>query len=397
MSWRETIAGRSEGGIPLVGSFRGAKFIAPASEATFGRRAEVHEYPLRDKPWVEDLGGKARRYEIEVFVDSRLGDHLAMRDALIAAIEEGGPGTLVHPWHGTMTVSLTEPATVRESSREGGRTTFRLVFVEAGELLYPASGADTAVAVDGAADSAITASMDDFAQAYSVDGLPAWSLAAIEKDLYATLADVEALVGGVAGAIAAEIRRPANMAAAIIGAVQRVASMVEEPFDAIALYSRLFAAGDDSSTVPATTVGKRLAQNSAALHRLTRETAVVEAARSASLADFPTIEEALATAAVLLEALDSRMETFDPVSGAPVNDTVYQALAALRAAVAIDLRTRGARLPELSVYTPDATLPALVIAHRIHGDATRADEISGRNRISHPGFVAGGNVLEIIK
>lgn len=397
MSWRETIAGRSEGGIPLVGSFRGAKFIAPASEAIFGRRAEVHEYPLRNKPWVEDLGGKARRYEIEVFVDSRLGDHLAMRDALIAALEEGGPGTLVHPWHGTMTVSLTEPATVLESSREGGRTTLRLVFVEAGELLYPASGADTAVAVDGAADSAITASMDDFAQVYSVDGLPAWSLAAIEKDLYATLAGVEALVGGVAGAIAAEIRRPANMAAAIIGAVQRVASMVEEPFDAIALYSRLFAAGDDSSTVPATTIWQRLAQNSAALHRLTRETAVVEAARSASLADFPTRDEALASAAMLLEALDSRMETVDPVSGAPVSDAVYQALAALRASVAIDLRTRGARLPELSVYTPDATLPALVIAHRIYGDATRADEISGRNRISHPGFVAGGNVLEIIK
>jgi prophage DNA circulation protein len=42
-----------------------------------------------------------------------------------------------------------------------------------------------------------------------------------------------------------------------------------------------------------------------------------------------------------------------------------------------------------------ATLPALVVAHRVYGDATRADEIVSRNRVRHPGFVPGGIALEV--
>ncbi|MHB1183401.1 MAG: DNA circularization protein [Desulfobulbia bacterium] len=397
MSWRDTIKGRSEGGVPLVGSFRGAKFIVPDSDATFGRRAEVHEYPRRDTPWVEDLGRKARQFSIEVFVDGRLGDYLAARDALIAALEEKGSATLVHPWYGSMTVSLAEPAGVRESTREGGRATFRLAFVEAGELRFPTSGVDTATVVDKQASATLTSMIRDFIKNFNVDGLPAWSLAEIERDLYGALAEVEGLISGVAGAIAGEIRTPGNMAAGIIGAIQRLRGIAPEPLQAVGLYKRLFAAGEDNPTVPATTaVREQQVQNSAAVQRLTQQTAVVEAARSASQADYPARDEALATAAMLQEALDVQMEAVEPVTGAPISDPVYQALAALRAAVSIDLRTRGARLPELTGYTPGTTLPALVIAHRLYGDATRADEITDRNRIRHPGFVPGGETLEVV-
>lgn len=406
MSWRDTIKGRSEGGVPLVGSFRGAKFIVPDSDATFGRRAEVHEYPLRDTPWVEDLGRHARQFSIEVFVDGRLvpspdgrpGNYLAAKDALIKALEEKGSATLVHPWYGgAMTVSLAEPASVRESTREGGRATFRLAFVEDGGLRFPTSGVDTATVVDKQARATLTSMIGDFIKNFNVAGLPAWSLAEIERDLYGTLAEVEGLISGVAGAIAGEIRTPGNMAAGIIGAIQRLRGIAPEPLRAVGLYKRLFAAGEDNPTVPATTaVREQQVQNSAAVQRLTQQTAVVEAARSASQADYPARDEALATAAMLQEALDVQMEAVEPVTGAPISDPVYQALAALRAAVSIDLRTRGARLPELTGYTPATTLPALVIAHRLYGDATRADEITDRNRIRHPGFVPGGETLEVV-
>lgn len=43
------------------------------------------------------------------------------------------------------------------------------------------------------------------------------------------------------------------------------------------------------------------------------------------------------------------------------------------------------------------TMPALLIAHRVYGDARRADDIVSRNRIAHPGFVSGGQVLEVLK
>ena len=50
----------------------------------------------------------------------------------------------------------------------------------------------------------------------------------------------------------------------------------------------------------------------------------------------------------------------------------------------------------MASYTPQATLPALVIAHRLYGDATRADEVCVRNNVRHPGALRGGMALEVL-
>ena len=52
-------------------------------------------------------------------------------------------------------------------------------------------------------------------------------------------------------------------------------------------------------------------------------------------------------------------------------------------------------------YTPGATLPAIVIAQIVYGDAigevaARAEQIVARNRIAHPAFVPGGEPLELL-
>jgi prophage DNA circulation protein len=41
-------------------------------------------------------------------------------------------------------------------------------------------------------------------------------------------------------------------------------------------------------------------------------------------------------------------------------------------------------------------LPALVVAHRLYGDAARADEITVRNGARHPGALRGGIALEVL-
>ncbi len=396
MSWRETIKSRSNGRA-LVGSFRGAEFVVPNSEASVGRRAVVHEYPLRDVPWVEDMGRKARKFTCDVFVDDSIpGGYLAARDALIQALEKPGDGSLVHPWYGTMRVTLAEPATVRESTNAGGRASFRLVFVEAGELRFPTAGADTQGKTDAGANAALAAAKMAFGASYNISGMPDWSITELTDDLYNTMAQIEKMITGVTAAVAAEIRSPGNLSTAIIGAVQSLAH-VATPTSSVSLYRQLFTAGDDSPAAPATTATRRQqATNSGAMHRLVQQTAVIEAARSSSQVDYQTSNDALATTAVLEDALDTQMEAVDPVSGEPVDDQIYQALADLRVAVVQDLRTRGARLPILTDYEPLATLPSLVLAHRLYGDAGRAAEIIARNRIVHPGFVPGGKKLEVL-
>ena len=52
--------------------------------------------------------------------------------------------------------------------------------------------------------------------------------------------------------------------------------------------------------------------------------------------------------------------------------------------IGLDISTSGVRLVEIK---PAETTPALVLAYRRFGDATRAGEVVQRNRITHPGFV----------
>jgi prophage DNA circulation protein len=78
------------------------------------------------------------------------------------------------------------------------------------------------------------------------------------------------------------------------------------------------------------------------------------------------------------------------------SDDVTDALIGLHAAVVRDLNTRAAKLPRTRSFTPSATVPALVLAQRLYGDATRADDIAARNFVRHPGFVPGGVELEVI-
>jgi prophage DNA circulation protein len=65
----------------------------------------------------------------------------------------------------------------------------------------------------------------------------------------------------------------------------------------------------------------------------------------------------------------------------------YQMLAELGAAVAQDLDTRGAQLPELVTITIAVPIPAPVLAYRLYGDATRADDLTARADPPHPAFM----------
>ncbi|QEL49867.1 DNA circularization N-terminal domain-containing protein [Enterobacter sp. LU1] len=79
-------------------SFRGVPFKVSGDEGTFGRRATTHEYPLRDVPFTQDMGRKARRYSVSAYLVGN--DYMSQRDRLLTALEQGGSATLIHPYYG---------------------------------------------------------------------------------------------------------------------------------------------------------------------------------------------------------------------------------------------------------------------------------------------------------
>jgi prophage DNA circulation protein len=129
------------------GSWRGVGFVMDTAETRTGRRVAIHEYPYRDTAWVEDLGKLPRRFSMQAFL---CGDDVySQRDAMVAACEQAGAGTLVHPTLGSAECVLLDFAV--SDRREHGRVvevTFN--FLQASDARLPAAAISTTAAVNSA-------------------------------------------------------------------------------------------------------------------------------------------------------------------------------------------------------------------------------------------------------
>jgi len=392
MSWRERLT-TLDGESAFAGDFRGAVFLVRSGIAQLGRKNELHEYPLSDIPWVEDSGRKTRKFKDQLFV---AGDNYDIdRNALMEAFEKPGPGLLQHPFFGQMQASAFE-VEVTYSSVKSGMARFTLTWVVGGELVFPSVTVLTAEATKKAAEKTIAESKAEFSEQFDVLGQAADAVQNVVDEVAATMAAVDDAIGDVTGPISDMIRAPAEMAGAVLGGINRIRTTITGPGRAFGIYKALFNAGSNTTYPTVTASQRRTAANIEALQHLVQRAAIAEAANITADRQYATSNDALRDADDLAAAIDAHTSGESVVDGAPINDAVYGAMSDLRAAVMVDLRERGAQLPKLTSHTPAATLPALVLAYNIYGDAARADELIARNRIAHPGFVPGGEALEVL-
>ncbi|MFA6971627.1 MAG: DNA circularization N-terminal domain-containing protein [Gallionella sp.] len=404
MSWREQLQ---------PAKFRDAPFSVKSAEGTAGRRTAKHEYPQReDAPFVEDMGLRAREFTLEAFVIG--ASYMSWRDALLYAIETPGPGMLVHPYRGSIKVSVTE-CRYTESSEYGGMAKFHLTFCETSENIQPDSKVDTPAQVDSAADAAHAEVTKEFGDKFKVAGMPAFvgtaalanvsaALESVRKSILSGLPDMAILpaftweLTHMINSVQSLIALPGDLATRFTDQVSALLSI----FPSRHAYSStssisgssagstsLASFGTGMQSVPLTTPARtQQAANQDAVINLVRNTTLIEAARASSQIEFVSLNEAQTVRDQLVTRFDAQMLT------AP--DAVYAVLASLKSAVVRDITVRGADLAQVVSYTPRTTLPALVVAHQLYGDATRADEIVARNHIRHPGFVPGGRALEVL-
>jgi len=407
MTWRDRIQ---------EGSYRGAAFHIDESQKAYGRRNKVHEYPGRDVPWAEDLGRAAKRWSVQCFV---VGDNYDQdRDALETALNQGGSGTLVHPYAGTQTASV-ETFTVEESPHQGGKATFWVQFVESGTDASPNATPDTQGQAIASAGSLQTAATTSLAARLSVANKAAFvingaqgvlnsasvalrsALAAVAPDATAAFGIEQQIQGLVTGGLSL-LNAPATLAAGIFAAVdgignlgtyaEDVLSQMVGPVGANATAGLIgFGA---SLPVIAETTPSRIAQatNQAALANTVMSAAAATAVVTVASMDFSSYDDAVSIRDPLADQLDS-LATAIADGG---DDDLADAVDDLRLAMIRDVTARGASLARLYAYTPAKTESALVLAQRLYGDATRADELVARNNLPSPLFVPGGVALEVL-
>jgi prophage DNA circulation protein len=121
MNWKEHLRDAS---------FRGVPFKVETGGYGGGRRVAPHEFPKKESVFVEDMGRRSRRFRVTAYVIG--DDYVTQRDALAAALDQEGPGTLVLPTTRGRRV-ICEHWDCTETRTRGRVCEFEMAFYEAGQ------------------------------------------------------------------------------------------------------------------------------------------------------------------------------------------------------------------------------------------------------------------------
>ncbi|WP_196615646.1 DNA circularization protein [Citrobacter braakii] len=423
MAWKDRL---------VDASFRGVPFKTEDESLTAGRRVETHEFVNRDKPYTEDLGKATSRPKFSAYV---IGDDCyEQRDRLIEALNKPGPGTLIHPAYGEMSVCVDGEINVSSSSSEGRMVRFDLRFVEAGELTYPTSGtatANTLVSSCSALDDCISDNFDQF----GMDGMPDFVQNGVidsATDMLGYVSDKMAMVDSGISAAArlmqgdiSVLLPPPSSGKGFVDQLQamwrsgnRLSGNASDLFTMIKNFSGISMGSDLAprgvwKTDSKTTQSQKQQSNYVA--SAVRTTAISEAAYAVTTLPAPVVttseqsqqstgwpsvthpelnnapDEATVVDVPawddLVDIRDTLNTAIDKELSRTTDDRLFLALRRVKSDLNNDIKHRLIQTQKTVVRTPDEVTPALVLAATWFDNASRESDIVRRNAVAHPGFV----------
>lgn len=429
MTWRDRLTDAS---------FRGVPFKYERVDGQEGRDTVVKKVPGAADPIVEDVGPGSTEFTIEMFVIGPEYDR--DRDALRKAFNTPGPGELRHPYWGNIQVTVTNKPRFTESTKLGGMARTTVNFVKTSKKLRLLDKVPTKVTVTVSAAALKSAAQTQFAGAFAV----ANAISDVADTAVEAVQAVATAVSAVRGKIAAAmlvfdaaraaiddvvtgvvdlINTPVDLANAITDMIDAVAAgvtSIEEAFEdvadffdgeeelpsegnilaerarVIAMDQAIIGLGALESSIPALADSTAQQQsikleNRAALVRLVKASSIGAVSTTAMDLVYESYDQAQNTRELITDMVDDLLEDDD------LGDELYGPLTDLRAAVVEHFAATANSLPELKEYTPKATLPALVLAYQLYGDADRETELLARNpSITDPSAVRSGQPIKVI-
>jgi len=423
MSWKEKLQ---------AASFRGVPFSVEDDEGSFGRRVQTHEYPNRDKPWTEDLGRATRRFNISAYLVG--DDYLERRDLLIKAIETPGPGTLVHPYYGEMSICIDGAMRVTHGINEGRMCRVAFSVVESGELSFPTSGAATGQNLVSSC-LALDDCIGDVFTGFGMDGMPDFMQSGVldsATNMLAFVSDTFTMIDSGVSAAArlmqgdlSVLLMPPSSGMNFVNTLQKMwragTRLQGDASDLVTMIKTVSGVSVGHDLAPrgvwntdSITVQKQTTQRNYVASAI-RTTAISEAAYVVSTLPQPRAatnspggsNSGAGPVAVSHPALSADMPTTAPIVtwddlvtlrsslnnaieielARAQDDALFLALRMIKTSLNSDISTRLAQVEKTAEITPNDVLPALVLAATWYDNAAREADITGRNVITHPGFV----------
>ncbi len=392
MAWQDEL---------LPGSFRGVGFSVSSTDGSTGRRSVKHEFPKKNTTaFTEDMGLRSGAHTLECFVIGP--DYMRARDALLRALLVEGPGELVHPFLGTLRVQVGN-VRFHHSNDAGGMCTFSVEYDETtAEPTQPATVVDGAAKLTVSANVLQVAAADEFLSKFD-------ELATIRDSVLTAIGGVTSKVASVLGKVAIPGQVLAELTAAVTSITATTSTLIGAPSaladslagivnglggallglpNAVATALSLY--GADLGVRPPDDTPSRLAEqtNFDAVGNLWKRLVLAQASLLAVGQIFTTYDDAVRARLEITDLMDAHCDE--------TADDTYPAIQDVRRDLVQAVPGDSVNLPRLVSYTPHATVPSLVLAHNLYGNLDREQDLIDRNRISNPGFIAGGRALEVL-
>lgn len=399
-------------------SFRGVHFWVETDQIDTGRRLVVHQYPLRDDPYVEDMGRDANKVKVKAYLSG--ADAGEQEKRLRRACEAAGPAGLSLPLEQLR--AFCEKCSRDYSRDKLGFIAFQIDFVLEGGGAGPLPAAFLARMAAVAQPLAMSAAISLLVEGYQTIGAASWVADAGEDEIVAIAraidtARAEATLEPVKGVrLAGEIRDTIRTAATLAAAgdlpdriqgrafmqsaqvvspapiAERIFDHIEtirtagQPDDVIRVLAPLTVWDADAtarSTAQRSSSASREHANRLALGRVTRLAAITATVIAMTERDYPDRRSAIQARADIVELIGGEIDELEGID----RHEVFVALSELRRR-AVDFLSRAIiDLAPVTIVESDAILPSLYWANALYGSADRAGELARLNGVFHPGFM----------
>jgi prophage DNA circulation protein len=385
----------------LEGSWRGIPLLIVGGNVSGGRKATAKAIYNSDLQDVADTGMQQRSYSVNGYIAATYGppifpgdsgiksEYRKQRKDILAALEEKGPGVLVHPFQGEVRDLVVLSYSLDETINETGIGKIAIQFArktvnavpkvkEAAEFDYSWSFdlwallrllAESLYSVALSVVGVFEAALDQLLSVYETI-----------QSVVDTVTSVAASINGFASAITEAVAKAASIITsplAIISAIQNVFtsfntifSTLDEAFSALASG---FTFGDDDDLTEKFTFGEiQIQKNTATLTTVMKTMFLTEAYTAATGMDLST----LAKIEEVEEILDAQHKSI--VEGTQASPEIKEQMQLMREAFFEFLA--GKKLTALKVTNEDIspTTPR-VLAYRLYGDTKLKGELASLN------------------
>jgi len=397
-------------------TFRGAFFWVESDGIDGGRRIVVHEFPLSELPYNEDMGQQARRFELEAYVVGGQADKQAKK--LIEACTAPGPATLVMPLFGSIRARCVAIRTNREKDKQG-YVSFRLKFVADDLSLSALSGSphiksQVRTKSRGQLPPALRAAFEktffgadvpEFVFDSAVLTARQWL---IDFDLMLTASELRGervsslleqssllydnmdklldvgFVGDIYGRtsfVTNEMGATAEPFASGITNLLVTYTDIAQADIAVTGLLELYEFGGNLQPIPLTTLNrKQEKKNQESLLEFFHRSTLSQLAIAVTEATYPSRREAVDARAHMAELFSNELN----LTNDPAQWEVIQELRNLQGLTIEFLSKLIADLSPVMQIEAQTRMPSTYWAYRLYGDANRDEELWLRNEIKHP-------------